>query len=206
MQAVIFDLGGVVLESPLPVIARHERAAGLDQGLINRQVLSAGGTGAWARLERGETDRDTFFTDFSAELGGGITAGGLADMFTEIEASITVRPGAIAALRTLRRTGFRLAALTNDWDGFPAGGLVEEFDVFCESARLGTRKPEPEIYLECLALLGVEATGCVMLDDLGVNLKTARELGMATIKVEGLSPALTELGVVLGLPGLFSTD
>jgi putative hydrolase of the HAD superfamily len=206
VEAVIFDLGGVVLESPLPVIARHELAAGLEEGSINRQVLSAGGSGAWARLERGETDRETFFAEFSVELGGGITAGGLEDLFTEIEASVTVRPGAVAAIRALRRTGLRVAALTNDWDGFPAGWLVEEFDVFCESARLGTRKPEPEIYLACLSLLGVEAAGCVMLDDLGVNLKTARELGMATIRVGALPAALAELELVLGLPGLFSAD
>lgn len=206
MKAVIFDLGGVVLESPLPVIARHEQAAGLEAGSINRQVLSAGGGGAWARLERGETDRATFFVDFSAELGGGITAGGLADMFTEIEASVTVRPGAITAVQALRRSGLRVAALTNDWDGFPAGRLAAEFDVFCESARLGTRKPEPDIYLACLSQLGMEAEGCVMLDDLGVNLKTARELGMATIKVGGLPAALAELEAVLDLPGLLSTD
>lgn len=206
MKAVIFDLGGVLLESPLPVIARHEQAAGLEAGSINRQVLAAGGNGAWARLERGETDRATFFAEFSGELGGGITAAGLADMFTEIEASVTVRAGAISALGALRRTGLRVAALTNAWDGFPVGRLVDEFDVFCESARLGTRKPEPEIYLACLSLLGVEAAGCVMLDDLGVNLKTARELGMETIKVGSLPAALAELELVLGLPGLFSAD
>jgi putative hydrolase of the HAD superfamily len=206
VKAVIFDLGGVVLESPLPVIARHEQAAGLEAGSINRQVLSAGGNGAWARLERGQTDRATFFAEFSAELEGRITAAGLAGMFSEIEASVTVRPGAVAAVRALRRSGLRVAALTNDWDGFPAGGLVEEFDVFCESARLGTRKPEPEIYLACLSQLEVAAAGCVMLDDLGVNLKTARKLGMATIKVGGLPAALAELEAVLDLPGLFSTD
>lgn len=206
MEAVIFDLGGVVLESPLPVIARHEHAAGLEEGSINRLVLAAGREGAWARLERGERDRETFFGEFSAELGEGMTAGDLAHMFAEIEASIIVRPGAIAAIRALRRAHFKVAALTNDWDGFPAGPLVDEFDVFCESARQGTRKPEPAIYLECLAMLGVEAAGCVMLDDLGVNLKTARELGMATIKVGGLPAALLELEAVLGLPGLFSTD
>lgn len=205
MEAVIFDLGGVVLESPLPVIARHEYAAGLEEGSINRLVLSAGQGGAWARLERGETDRETFFSEFSAELGGGMTALGLAHMFTEIESSITVRPGAVPAIRALRQARFKVAALTNDWEGFPAGTLIDEFDVFCESARQGTRKPEPAIYLQCLAMLGVEAAGCVMLDDLGVNLKTARELGMVTIKVGALPAALSELEVVLGLPGFFST-
>lgn len=206
MRAVIFDLGGVVLESPLPVIARHEHAAGLEQGTINRLVLSAGAGGAWARLERGEIDRRTFFSVFSTELGGGIDPEGLDRMFTDIEASVSVRPGAVSALRTLRRAGFKLAALTNDWDGFPAGGLVEEFDVFCESARLGTRKPEPAIYRSCLSLLGAEAGSCVMLDDLGVNLKTARELGMETIKVETLPAALVELELVLGRPGLLAAD
>jgi putative hydrolase of the HAD superfamily len=206
MDAVVFDLGGVLLESPLPVIARHEHAVGLEEGSINRLVLSGGSAAAWARLERGEADRETFFADLSAELGGEMTAGQVAAMFAEIESSVTIRPGATAAIRALRRAGFVVAALTNDWAGFPADRLVDEFDVFCRSSREGTRKPEPEIYLRCLAMLGVGATGCVMLDDLGVNLKTARQLGMVTIKVEGLAAALSDLEAVLGLPGLLSTD
>ena len=53
-----------------------------------------------------------------------------------------------------------------------------------ESCVEGSRKPEVSIYQETLRRLGVEASGAVFLDDIGSNLKTARDMGMATIKVQ----------------------
>src|SRR5436305_14177829 len=53
IEAVVFDIGGVVQESPLHAIARYERDHGLPPGAINRAVVAAGEAGAWARLERG---------------------------------------------------------------------------------------------------------------------------------------------------------
>ncbi len=59
-EAVIFDLGGVVLGSPLHAIARYERDGGFPQGFINRVVVESGRQGAWSRLERGELEMDAF--------------------------------------------------------------------------------------------------------------------------------------------------
>ena len=53
-RAVIFDLGGVVVGSPLHAIAAYERDAGIPRGLINRVVVDTAPAGAWSRLERGE--------------------------------------------------------------------------------------------------------------------------------------------------------
>ncbi|MEZ5728288.1 MAG: HAD-IA family hydrolase [Burkholderiaceae bacterium] len=60
------------------------------------------------------------------------------------------------------------------------------------------RKPDPRIYLMMTDALGVAPAQCVFLDDLGVNLKPARDLGMRTIKVQGADQALRELGALLG--------
>ena len=50
IDAVIFDLGGVVMDSPLHAIARYERDHGLPAGAVNRVVVESGETGAWSRL------------------------------------------------------------------------------------------------------------------------------------------------------------
>jgi putative hydrolase of the HAD superfamily len=68
-----------------------------------------------------------------------------------------------------------------------------------ESSVVGVRKPDPRIYVLACDALGTEARHVVFLDDLGVNLKPARALGMVTIKVESVSSALSELETVLGL-------
>jgi putative hydrolase of the HAD superfamily len=69
-----------------------------------------------------------------------------------------------------------------------------------ESSKLNLRKPDPRIYQHTCELLGVAPERCVYLDDLGINLKPARAMGMATIKVESADQALGELEALLNLP------
>ena len=76
---------------------------------------------------------------------------------------------------------------------------MARFDVVLESSKLGVRKPEPAFYTLACERLGVEPDECVFLDDLGVNLKPARALGMTTIKVGDPAVAIAELGALLGL-------
>jgi putative hydrolase of the HAD superfamily len=47
--------------------------------------------------------------------------------------------------------------------------------------------------------LHVDPKTCVYLDDLGVNLKPAREMGMTTIKVLNAPQAIAELEAATGL-------
>lgn len=60
----------------------------------------------------------------------------------------------------------------------------ELFDVVVESTKVGSRKPERRIYEICLQQLDVKPEESVFLDDLGVNLKAAKQLGIRTIKVK----------------------
>jgi putative hydrolase of the HAD superfamily len=77
--------------------------------------------------------------------------------------------------------------------------LTGVVDAVVESARVGFRKPEPAFYEHALELLGVGADETVLLDDLGVNLKPARAMGMTTIKVVDADAAMDELGRIVGL-------
>jgi putative hydrolase of the HAD superfamily len=74
------------------------------------------------------------------------------------------------------------------------------FDVIIESSKVGVRKPDPRFYRMACDELGIEPAEAVFLDDLGINLKPAREMGMTTIKVTDPAAALAELESVLGFP------
>jgi epoxide hydrolase-like predicted phosphatase len=195
-RAVIFDLGGVVLDSPLHAIARYERELGIPAGFVNRVVIGAGPSGAWQRLERGELSMAEFCGAFESECrkaGESISA---AEMMLRI-GECGPRPAMLEAIRRIRARGLRAGALTNNWAnerGEPTHDLKDLFDAFIESSRVGLRKPDPRIYRLACDALGVAPSETVFLDDIGRNLKAARELGMRTIKVDRRSRPGRALG------------
>jgi putative hydrolase of the HAD superfamily len=208
VRAVIFDLGGVLTESPMTAFAEYEAAAGLPEGLIRQLNSTAPDTNAWARFERGELDAAGFRAAFEAEgaaLGHRLDAGRvLAALAGE------PRPAMVAAVGTLRANGLPLALLSNNVAPMqrtgPVGDLLALFDAVVESSVEGVRKPEPEIYRRALDRLAAAAgrpippAECAYLDDLGINLKPARALGMHTIKVVDPAAALAELSALVGVP------
>jgi len=204
--AVIFDLGGVVLDSPLHAIARFEREHGIPAGFVNRVVVSTGAGGAWSRLERGELRVEEWVPAFErdcAEAGQVLSAG---RMMEAIRGASEPRPRMIAAIRAIRARGLRVGALTNNWVAEEPSAnrlgqeLRELFDAFVESALVGLRKPDPRIYEHACRELGVSPSTSIFLDDIGANLKAARALGMHTIKVDTPEQALVELESALGFP------
>ncbi len=202
LAAVIFDLGGVVLGSPLAAIASFERERGIAAGFVNRVVALSGPAGAWSRLERGELDLERFYAAFEADCeraGGRVPA---RPMMERIAAVSAPRPAMLTAVERIRERGLKAAALTNNWVGEGDGtrSLRGHFDVFVESCVLGLRKPDPRIYRHTLGELRVEAREAAFLDDIGRNLKPARELGLATIKVDDPDQALADLEELLGFP------
>jgi len=202
LAAVVFDIGGVVTGSPLQALARYERDHGLAAGTINRTIVAAGEDGAWSRLERGELTLGDFCEPFEADCAArGITLSA-ARMMQYIAEAGGARPPMLEAIRRLREGGLRVAALTNNWktaNGPVARPLRAHFDVFVESAVVGMRKPDPRIYALVCDRLGVPPARAAFLDDIGRNLKTARVLGMTTIKVDDPETALRELGGVVGI-------
>jgi putative hydrolase of the HAD superfamily len=201
-RAVIFDLGGVVVGSPLHAIAQYEREKEIVAGTINRVVVETGHAGAWSRLERGELGLVEFYTDFDRDCAVAGPAFSAREMMERIAASVLPRPQMIAAIRRIRARGLKVAALTNNWvtEEPVENPLRELFDVFVESSVLGLRKPDPRIYEIACERIGVSPGEVVFLDDIGRNLKTARELGMSTIKVEDPDDALAALERLLGFP------
>lgn len=212
-RAVIFDLGGVVFPSPLDAFRAYEREHALPERFLSKVVLADPERGAWSRLERGELTFGEFQTTFEAECAGFGSAVDTVELMDKIGAGFEPRVPMVHAITRIRAEGLKTGALTNNWaaDARTAGdGVVGVgasvptlrglFDVVVESAVEGLRKPDPDIYLLTCERLVVEPAEAVFLDDLGANLKPARELGMTTIKVADPDVALAELASALGFP------
>jgi putative hydrolase of the HAD superfamily len=200
IDGVLFDIGGVVTGSPLHALARYEREHGIAAQAISRAIVAAGEQGAWSRLERGELTVEAFHALFESDCrAAGLEVSGV-DVMACIAEARAPRPRMLEAIGRLRGAGLRVGALTNNWrterDSHPLG---EHFDVVIESALVGLRKPDPRIYELACGKLGVAPARTAFLDDIGSNLKTARALGMATIKVDDPDAALRELGELVGL-------
>jgi putative hydrolase of the HAD superfamily len=207
VTAVVFDLGGVITESPMGAFAAYEAEAGLPDGLIRRLNSTNPDTNAWARYERNELDPAGFAAAFEQEAAA---AGHRVDASRVLAALAgEVRPAMVDAVRQLHDAGFPLALLSNNVAPMERTGrlgeLLDLFDAIVESSVEGVRKPEPEIYRRALTRLSeavgrpVAATDCAYLDDLGINLKPARALGFTTIKVVDPADALAELARLTGL-------
>ncbi len=203
-EGVLFDLGGVVLGSPLEAFAAYEAELGLPAHALNRAIVAAGSASAWARLERGELTMAEFFTAFDAELTAAVQVRISAEaLMAKVADNTQLRPAMLTAIRTIRSAGLKVGALTNNWasdDQFhKMDTLRSEFDVFIESTKVGLRKPDPRIYELACKGLGLEPPQVVFLDDIGMNLKAARALGMGTIKVVDYRVALRELEGMIGV-------
>ena len=200
-RAVLFDLGGVVVGSPLEAIARYEAELGLERNAINHVVVRTGPGGAWSRLERGELTLDAFYPAFEADCAAAGARISAREMMTRVAAATAPRPAMLEAIRRIRAAGMLAGAITNNWitEDQGTGVLRDHFDAFVESAVVGIRKPDPRIYHLACEQLGVVPAEAVFLDDIGGNLKAARELGMTTIRVAVPDAALAELEALLGL-------
>jgi putative hydrolase of the HAD superfamily len=206
VSAVVFDLGGVLTESPMTAFAAYEAEAGLPSGLIRQLNSTDPDTNAWARFERNELDAAGFSAAFEAEA---LAAGHRVEAARVLEGLRgELRPAMVAAVRRLRDAGLPLGLLSNNVAPMERSGRLGEllglFDAVVESSTEGVRKPEPEIYRRALTRLSdavgrpLQASDCAYLDDLGINLKPARALGFATIKVVEPATALAELSRLVG--------
>jgi putative hydrolase of the HAD superfamily len=206
IRAVIFDFGGVILTSPFEAFARYERDHGLPQGFLRRLNATNPDDNAWARLERNQVDLAGFAKLFEEEAAA---AGHPVDAHAVLSLLVgDLRPRMVAALRRCQQR-LKTALLTNNFvavgnhDSPRSGAMAEVlelFDVVVESSRTGIRKPDPAIYRLVCEELGVAPEEAVFLDDLGVNLKPARAMGMTTIKVVDPDDALSQLEAVVGFP------
>ena len=212
-KAIIWDFGGVITASPFEAFNRYEAAQNLPKNFIRGINATNPDTNAWARFERSDIDATEFDTAFRAEaLAAGHDVPG-SDVLALLAGDI--RPEMVAVLDGLKARGYRLACITNNVktgaDETPNPGMAREpkkaaaiadvmarFEMVIESSIEGLRKPDPAIYQLACDKLGLQAHDCVFLDDLGINLKPARAMGMGTVKVLSAAQAIADLAALLG--------
>ena len=208
VEAVIWDFGGVLTTSPFEAFARYERERGLPKDLIRNINASNPDNNAWALFERSECTLDEFDRLFAAEaaaLGHAVPGRDIIELL-----SGDIRPEMVEALKRCKARA-KVGCITNNVSAGEGAGMarshdkaaaVQEimslFDHVIESSKVGIRKPDPRIYEMACNALGVSAASSVYLDDLGINLKPARALGMTTIKVVTPEQALKELEAAVG--------
>ncbi|MDA3031749.1 MAG: HAD-IA family hydrolase [Actinomycetota bacterium] len=205
VRAVFWDFGGVVLSSPFDAFNTYEKNHLVPADFIRSVNTHNPDSNAWALLERNDIGPDEFDTLFATEseaLGHRIPG---ADILALLSGS--VRPEMVIALDAVIAAGYVTACLTNNVVSDhtatqrrpDVADVMTKFDHVVESSKIGVRKPEPRFYEIACELAGVAPTECVFLDDLGINLKPARAMGMQTIKVGTPRAALDELALILGI-------
>ena len=209
LKAVLWDFGGVLTTSPFEAFNRYERENNLPLDFIRTVNATNPDDNAWAQFERSDITPAVFdqrFAEESASLGHRIQGAAVLSLL-----SGDVRPNMLAALRAIKQT-YRVACITNNVRSGQGAGMattseranrvaevMSEFDLVVESSELGIRKPDPRIYQHTCDALGIEANEALFIDDLGINLKPARALGMQTIKVLSEQQALDELSMALSI-------
>ena len=202
---MVFDFGGVVVAAPFAHFAEVEQRYGLAPDLLRQVNARNPDSNAWAQFERGSIAVDEFVHLFEAEVRA---AGGTVDGREIVQllrgasmAREQADPAMLDAIDVCKRRGVRVGLLTNNVAPLATAPytewVFETFDVVIESSKVGLRKPDPAIYRLACAELGVEPSRAALLDDLGINLKPARAMGMHTIKVVDPEAAAAELLALL---------
>jgi putative hydrolase of the HAD superfamily len=209
IKAVLWDFGGVMTTSPFEAFSRYERERGLPQDFIRTINATNPEANAWARFESSEVDLHEFDELFAAES----ETAGFRVPGREIIKLLSgdVRPRMVEVLKRIKQH-YAVACITNNVRSGHGPGMASSskradrvaevmalFDLVVESSIEGIRKPNPKIYQITCERLGVAPQSAVFLDDLGINLKPARALGMQTIKVLSEQQAIEDLSALLSL-------
>ena len=196
-KAIIWDFGGVITSSPFEAFNKFEEANGLPKDIIRTINSENSDMNAWAQFESNSITIDQFNDLFLKEAKAkGFDIKG-RDIIKLLKGSI--RKNMVSFLRELK-SDFKLGCITNNVKPSSEENTDNEtkeamsiFDHVIESSIVGIRKPNPEIYMMSCDALNVSPDQCIYLDDLGINLKPARELGMTTIKVIQPEDAIQEV-------------
>ena len=210
IKAVFWDFGGVITSSPFEAFNKFEKDNNLPANFL-RQVNSTNpNDNAWAKLERSEVNLEEFdilFEEESNNLGHAIKG---KEVIALLQGQI--RPEMVKALQTIRGNLIQ-ACLTNNIrslkeEAFEEGNvsvsgkhdvIMDLFDFVIESSKVNLRKPDPAFYKMACEKASIEPSEAVFLDDLGINLKPAKNLGMETIKVINSRDALQELQKLISI-------
>ena len=209
IKGIIWDFGGVITESPFEAFNRFETEKKFPLDFIRSVNATNPSSNAWALFESSKVtleEFDNLFYDESRSMGHAIRGRDVVPLL-----SCGIRKKMLRVLSYLSADYKQLCLTNNIKTGIGVGmsstqEAAEEaeeamncFDEIIESSKVGFRKPEKEIYQLACERLGLRSEQIVYLDDLGINLKPARIMGIQTIKVHSEAQAIIDLSEVLAL-------
>ncbi len=209
IKAILWDFGGVLTTSPFEAFNRFEAAHDLPKDFIRRINSTNATTNAWAQFESNTITTEQFdqlFEQESESLGHPVRGMRVLELL-----SGELRPRMVSALRKCKEH-FKVGCITNNMKSGEGPSMARDeakaaasqsvmalFDVIVESSVEGVRKPDPRIYEIACGRMDIAPDTCVFLDDLGINLKPAKALGMTTIKVIEEDQAIKDLTKATGI-------
>ncbi len=206
VEAVISDFGGVLTSPLVASFTAFQESSGISLEELGKAMVTIGarrGANPLFELETGRLSEAEFLgllaDQLTVQLDRPVSLEGFGERYF---AHLAPNRPFIEYMRGLRERGYRLAICTNnvrEWEHRWRAMLpVDEiFDAVIDSAFVGTRKPEPEIYRLTLAALDVEAAAAVLIDDIEENCRAARELGMRAVWFQSTDQAIEETEVAL---------
>ena len=209
LKAVLWDFGGVLTSSPFEAFGRYEVEHNLPKDFIRSINATNPDTNAWAQFESSTISATEFDVAFARES----SAQGHEIKGKDVLALLSgdIRPRMVAALKQIKQH-YRVGCITNNVKSGQGAGMARSeekatavaavmalFDTIIESSVVGVRKPDLKIYQMACEAMQIEPHEALFLDDLGINLKPAKALGMTTIKVLSEAQALADLEQILGL-------
>lgn len=212
LQAVLWDFGGVLTSSPFEAFTRYEVEKALPKDFVRSVNARNIHDNAWAKLERSEITADEFdalFREESRALDHEVPGKDILGLL-----SGSIRPAVVEALKVCK-ANVKVGCITNNAPVGKGAGMSTDsnkaaqvaeilnlFDHVIESSKIGLRKPDPRIYEMMCEALSVDPARCIYMDDLGINLKPARAMGMQTIKVLNEAQLLQDLRAATGFEGI----
>jgi putative hydrolase of the HAD superfamily len=206
LEAVISDFGGV-LTSPLAgAFAAFQDDSGIplaELGTAMATLASVHGANPLFELETGRLTEADFLANLAGQLSQQLEREVDLNGFGErYFAALEPNQQFIAYLRDVRERGYKLAICTNNvrewaprWQAMVP--VQELFDVVVDSAFVGARKPEPEIYRVTLERLGVPADAALLIDDVQDNCAGAQALGLGAVWFQNTEQAIAETEAAL---------
>jgi putative hydrolase of the HAD superfamily len=207
VEAVITDFGGVLTLPLMDAFRRIQDEIDIPLEAYPRAFaysLEHDGVHPLFALERGELPEPAFLARMERgmehELGRPVSLHGFHErLMNALETNVEI----LDYYRGLRSRGIRLAICTNnvrEWEAQWRSKLPidELFEFVVDSAFVGTRKPEPEIYAIVLERIGLPPPACVFVDDVDVNVAAARAAGMHAVQFVDTAQTIADLERLLG--------
>lgn len=207
-SSIFWDFGGVITSSPFEAFNKFEKENKLPENFLRKVNSTNPENNAWALLEQSKINQEEFdklFFQESSQLGHGVAG---LKVLNLLEGDL--RMGMVSVIRKLNELGFTQACLTNNFipsnenqpDMIDLDKKAEVFDLFdfvFESKEIGLRKPDQAFYDHVIKEVNILPNKIIFLDDLGINLKPAKAMGITTIKVISESQAKKDLGEILNI-------